>query len=128
MKRPNSGWAGAPRPPPSISSVAASRSITLEAPEAAFAEMVRVCRPGGRIVLYDAVPSDDPAKAAAFNRMERHRDPSTVEFVRWLRTWGCSATLGCPSRGRVSTRCRRSATAWLPCPSPRARTAPARGR
>jgi ubiquinone/menaquinone biosynthesis C-methylase UbiE len=52
----------------------------LEAPEEAFAEMVRVCRPGGRIVLCDAVASDDPAKAAAFNAMERHRDPSTVEF------------------------------------------------
>jgi ubiquinone/menaquinone biosynthesis C-methylase UbiE len=52
----------------------------LEAPEAAFAEMVRVCRPGGRIVLCDAVASDDPAKAAAFNAMERYRDPSTVEF------------------------------------------------
>jgi ubiquinone/menaquinone biosynthesis C-methylase UbiE len=52
----------------------------LEAPDAAFAEMIRVCRPGGRIVLCDAVCSDDPAKAAAFNAMERHRDPSTVEF------------------------------------------------
>jgi len=52
----------------------------LEAPDAAFAEMIRVCRPGGRVVLCDAVCSDDPAKAAAFNAMERHRDPSTVEF------------------------------------------------
>ena len=51
-----------------------------ETPERALAEMVRVCRPGGRIVLCDAVASDDPAKAAAFNRMERHRDPSTVAF------------------------------------------------
>ena len=51
-----------------------------EAPERALAEMVRVCRPGGRIVLCDAVASDDPTKAAAFNRMERHRDPSTVAF------------------------------------------------
>src|SRR5262245_18470910 len=51
-----------------------------ERPERALAEMVRVCRPGGRIVLCDGVASDDPAKAAAFNRMERHRDPSTVAF------------------------------------------------
>ncbi len=49
-------------------------------PARAFAEMLRACRPGGRIVLCDAVASDDPAKAEAFNRMERHRDPSTVEF------------------------------------------------
>lgn len=51
-----------------------------EDPPSAFAEMVRVCRPGGRVVLCDAVVSGDPVKAAAFNRMERLRDPSTVEF------------------------------------------------
>jgi ubiquinone/menaquinone biosynthesis C-methylase UbiE len=49
-------------------------------PWRALAEMVRVCRVGGRIVLCDAFASDDPAKAAAFNTMECHRDPSTVEF------------------------------------------------
>lgn len=52
----------------------------LQDPWRAFAEMVRVCRPGGRVVLCDGVASDDPAKAAAFNGMERYRDPSTVEF------------------------------------------------
>jgi ubiquinone/menaquinone biosynthesis C-methylase UbiE len=52
----------------------------LERPADALAEMVRVARPSGHIVLCDAVASDDPAKAAAFNAMERHRDPSTVEF------------------------------------------------
>jgi ubiquinone/menaquinone biosynthesis C-methylase UbiE len=51
-----------------------------EHPEKAFAQMVRVCRPAGRVVVCDAVASPDAAKAAAFNAMERHRDPSTVAF------------------------------------------------
>jgi SAM-dependent methyltransferase len=52
----------------------------LREPARAFSEMRRVCRPGGRIVLCDGIASDDPEKAAAFNRMEKHRDPSTIEF------------------------------------------------
>ena len=49
-------------------------------PPKAFAEMVRLAAPGGRIVLCDGITSDDPEKATAFNEMERLRDPSTVEF------------------------------------------------
>lgn len=52
----------------------------LQEPVRAFAEMVRVCRAGGRIVLCDAIASDNAHKGDAFNRMERHRDPSTVAF------------------------------------------------
>jgi SAM-dependent methyltransferase len=52
----------------------------LEQPQAAMAEMARVCAGGGRILLVDAVASDDPGKAAAFNAVERIRDPSHVEF------------------------------------------------
>jgi ubiquinone/menaquinone biosynthesis C-methylase UbiE len=52
----------------------------LEDPPLALAEMIRVCKPGGRIVVCDGLASDDPAKAAALNRMEKLRDPSTVEF------------------------------------------------
>jgi ubiquinone/menaquinone biosynthesis C-methylase UbiE len=52
----------------------------LEKPPAAFKEMLRVARRGARIVLCDAVVSDDPEKARAFNEMERWRDPSTVEI------------------------------------------------
>src|SRR5207248_3085609 len=35
-------------------------------PAAVFREMVRVCAPGGRIVVVDTYTSEDPAKAAAF--------------------------------------------------------------
>ena len=52
----------------------------MQEPDRALAEMIRVCRPAGRVVVCDAFASDDPAKAAALNAMERHRDPSTVEF------------------------------------------------
>jgi SAM-dependent methyltransferase len=52
----------------------------MQAPARALAEMVRVARPGGRIVVCDTLASDEPTKAAALNAMERHRDPSTVEF------------------------------------------------
>jgi SAM-dependent methyltransferase len=45
-------------------------------PAAVFREMVRVCAPGGRIIVVDTYVSEDPAKAAAFNRLERLRDPS----------------------------------------------------
>src|SRR5262249_16382258 len=52
----------------------------MQEPARALAEMRRVCKAAGRVVVCDAVASDEPAKAAALNRMERHRDRSTVEF------------------------------------------------
>jgi SAM-dependent methyltransferase len=45
-------------------------------PLAVLREMVRVCAPGGRIVVVDSCPSEDPAKDAAFNHLELLRDPS----------------------------------------------------
>jgi SAM-dependent methyltransferase len=50
-------------------------------PGAVLAEMRRVCRPGGRIVVCDLTASDDPAKAAAFHRIEMLRDPSHVRAL-----------------------------------------------
>ena len=69
----------------------------LQEPARAFAEMVRVARPGGRVVLCDAYCADDPAKAAAFNAMERFRDPSTVEFRPLAFLRGLFAIAGLPA-------------------------------
>lgn len=45
-------------------------------PDIVFAEMLRVCAPGGRIVVVDTYASADRRKAAEFNRLELLRDPS----------------------------------------------------
>src|SRR5207244_124512 len=47
-------------------------------PSAVLAEMKRVCAPGGRVALVDVAASEDPAEAAALNRMEKLRHPSPV--------------------------------------------------
>lgn len=52
-----------------------------EDPRAVLAEMRRVCRPGGQVVVYDLLAADDPAKAAAFHRLEMLRDPSHVRAL-----------------------------------------------
>lgn len=44
-------------------------------------EMVRVCAPGGSVVVVDMYTSEDPERAQAFNAMERLRDPSHVRAL-----------------------------------------------
>ena len=67
-------------------------------PAAVLAEMRRVCRSGGRVVVADLMASPDPAKAAAFHRMEMLRDPSharalTLDALRALYRAAGLATL-----------------------------------
>jgi ubiquinone/menaquinone biosynthesis C-methylase UbiE len=49
-----------------------------QSPKRVLTEMVRVCKPGGRVAVMDMVASDNPEKAERFHRMEKLRDPSHV--------------------------------------------------
>jgi ubiquinone/menaquinone biosynthesis C-methylase UbiE len=53
----------------------------LERPLDVLREMARVCRPGGRVLVADVVVADDAEVAAAFNAMEKARDPSHVRAL-----------------------------------------------
>ncbi|HXC14629.1 MAG TPA: methyltransferase domain-containing protein [Stellaceae bacterium] len=65
-------------------------------PLAVLREMVRVCAPGGRIVVVDTCASADPAKAARFNRLEKLRDPSHVRALPLAELQGLFGTAGLP--------------------------------
>lgn len=43
-------------------------------PAGVLAEMIRVCQPGGRVMVWDSVPDAD--KADAYNQLEKLKDPS----------------------------------------------------
>ena len=50
-------------------------------PEKCLAEMVRVCRPGRRVVVCD-VYTTTPEQAREYDRLEKFRDPSHVHALR----------------------------------------------
>src|SRR5256884_2811991 len=66
-------------------------------PRAVLAEMKRVCAPGGRVALVDVAASDDPAKAAALNRMEKLRDPSHVRALTLAELQALFSDVGLPA-------------------------------
>jgi ubiquinone/menaquinone biosynthesis C-methylase UbiE len=65
-------------------------------PVAVLQEMVRVCARGGRIVVVDDYASEDPAKAAAFNQLEKLRDPSHSRCLTLSELTGLFGTAGLP--------------------------------
>jgi len=65
-------------------------------PAAVLREMVRVCAPGGRVIVVDDYASEDPAKAAAFNLLEKLRDPSHSRCLTLTELKGLFGAAGLP--------------------------------
>src|SRR5215470_2556158 len=65
-------------------------------PAAVLREMVRVCTPQGRIVVVDDYASENPVKAAEFNRLEKLRDPSHVRCLTLTELRGLFPAAGLP--------------------------------
>jgi ubiquinone/menaquinone biosynthesis C-methylase UbiE len=65
-------------------------------PAAVLREMARVCAPGGRLVVVDMYASEDPAKAAEFNRLERLRDPSHMRSLTLAQLIALFGEVGLP--------------------------------
>jgi ubiquinone/menaquinone biosynthesis C-methylase UbiE len=83
----NLTWAVGDAQPLAFPDAAFSRVITrytfhhFTDPAGVFAEMARVCRPGGRVTVCD-VFTTSPEQGEAYDRLERYRDPSHTRALQ----------------------------------------------
>jgi SAM-dependent methyltransferase len=84
-----------------------------EDPKLQLAEMIRVCRPGGRLGVIDMVASPDPAIARAHNRLERLRDQTHTEALSLEALTNLLGQLGAPVTRHSTIDVEMSANAWL---------------
>ncbi len=82
-------------------------------PARAVAEMARVCRPGGAILLADIVSSDEPAVDTFVQAIELVRDPSHVRDHTAEEWMGMMADAGLQPRPRGRWPCFIDFEAWI---------------
>ncbi len=71
-----------PFPPDSFDVVMTGRTLHhIQRPELVLAEMNRVLRPGGTMLVVDQLAPNDPLAAIELNRFERARDASTTRIL-----------------------------------------------
>lgn len=73
-------------------------------PGAVADELIRVVRPGARIVAVDMVADDDPGVAAAYDDAERRRDPSHVRNLTGRELASLFEDRGCVPVGSIRYR------------------------
>jgi ubiquinone/menaquinone biosynthesis C-methylase UbiE len=95
----NLTWAVGDAQPLAFTDATFSRVITrytyhhFTDPAGVFAEMVRVCRPGGRVTICDVFVTS-PEQGAAYDRLERYRDQSHTRALQLAELESLFSTLG----------------------------------
>jgi ubiquinone/menaquinone biosynthesis C-methylase UbiE len=84
-----------------------------EDPRIPLSEMVRVCRPGGRVGVADMVADDDPRVGEGQDRLERLRDPSHTRMLTLDALCDLLEQLGARVASRSSSRVVRPVQTWL---------------
>jgi ubiquinone/menaquinone biosynthesis C-methylase UbiE len=84
-----------------------------DTPERVFSEMVRVCRPGGKVAVEDMIASEQPNRAAYYNHWERLRDPSHVTALPVSRLVGCYQAEGLEIEAIQSEQRTQEVEQWM---------------
>lgn len=92
-------------------------------PARALAEMARVARPGGTLLIADMLGSEDPAKAALHDRIERLCDPSHARALPLSELDGIVAAAGLEVVRRLTGELSYDVEEWLAHGGPDAPTA-----